>query len=259
MMAMTNHATRINPNLLKNDRERIDFLERENLKIIQSSDYFTMSLDAILLADFIRLPKRPFKYIDFCSGNGIIPMLLANRTQEHLEGIEIQADLVDMARRSLQLNGLDQQIDFYAMDLKEFQKQDHRMYDIISCNPPYFLVEDSNAIHKLNSHAIARHEIHLKMVDWVEKARQIMKDKGKLYIVHRPDRLDDLFELLLRNYFAVNRLKFIYPKNEARANMVLIEAIYRGGRHGVKVERPLIVYDDQGNYSPEMTAIYYGK
>lgn len=243
---------------LKSD-ERVDYFQREGLGIIQSPHFFNLSVDAVLLADFIRLPKGRFNYIDFCSGNGVIPLLLAHRTDQPLKGIEIQAPLVDMAQRSAQLNQLAQQVTFIQADLRTYKESKHTLYDIISCNPPYFLAENSKAIHQYNSHAIARHELTLTMNDWVKKARQMLKTKGKLFIVHRPDRLDDLMEHLLAHGFSVNRLRFAYPKLGRLANGVLIEAINQGGRQGVKVEPPLIVHTENDQYTEEMMAIYYGQ
>lgn len=238
--------------------ERIDYFKREGLGIIQSPHFFNLSVDAILLADFIKLPKPPFNYIDFCSGNGVIPLLLAHRTNQPLTGIEIQAPLVDMARRSAQMNRFDQQLKFIEADLRIYTDSNHTLYDIISCNPPYFLVENSKDTHHYSTHAIARHELTLTMEDWVKKARQMLKTKGKLFIVHRPDRLDDLMEHLLANHFSIHRLRFIYPKLNRLANGVLIEAIYQGGRQGVKIEPPIVVHKENGEYTEEMMAIYYG-
>lgn len=251
--------TMLDSSQLVHSNERVDSFLDGKVGIIQSPDYFTLSIDALLLANFIKLPKRPnFKYIDFCSGNGVIPLLLSYRTESKLEGIEIQAPLVDMARRSAELNLKDQQIDFKQGDINDIQYVPGELYDIISCNPPYFLVDDTEATHQLTSHAVARHELTLTLDQWVGKASQIMRQKGKLFIVHRPNRLDDLFEALLAYQFSVNRLQFIYPKAGMNANGVLIEAIYRGGRHGVKVEPPIIVHQDNGDYTEELMEIYNG-
>lgn len=251
--------TMLDSSQLVHSNERVDSFLDGKVGIIQSPDYFTLSIDALLLANFIKLPKRSnFKYIDFCSGNGVIPLLLSYRTEAKLEGIELQAPLVDMARRSAELNLKDQQIDFKQGDINDIQYVPGELYDIISCNPPYFLVDDTEATHQLTSHAVARHELTLTLDQWVGKASQIMRQKGKLFIVHRPNRLDDLFEALLSYQFSVNRLQFIYPKAGMNANGVLIEAIYRGGRHGVKVEPPIIVHQDNGDYTEELMEIYNG-
>lgn len=238
--------------------ERIDYLFRENRKIIQSKEYFSFSLDAVLLADFVKLPKtRAFNYLDFCTGNGIIPILLSAKTAQPLMGIEIQEELVEMAYRSVQLNQLEHQISIIQGDINHIANS-NQFYDIITCNPPYFLVEASKELHHLTSHHLARHEVTLTMDQWVVKASKLLKDKGRLYIVHRPERLDDLIETLLSNHFSIKRMKFAYPKAEMTANIVLIEAIYRGGRRGIKIEPPIIVHEANGEYTEEMKAIYFG-
>ncbi|MBS4456131.1 tRNA1(Val) (adenine(37)-N6)-methyltransferase [Aerococcaceae bacterium zg-BR33] len=240
------------------EHERIDQLIREQRQIIQSKEFFSFSLDAVLLADFVRLPnRRSFRYLDFCSGNGIIPLLLSGRTTAKLEGIELQAPLVDMAQRSIQLNQLEHQITITQGDINQLSKPSIP-YDIITCNPPYFLVESSKGLHHLSSHQLARHEVSLTMAQWIKKAGQLLRDKGRLYIVHRPERLDDLMEHLLAHQFSVHRIKFAHPKKEALANIVLIEAIYRGGRRGIRIEPPIIVHDNQHQYTKEMQAIYFG-
>lgn len=241
------------------EHERIDTLFREQRQIIQSKQFFAFSVDALLLADFVKFPsKRTFKYLDFCSGNGIIPLLLSARTNQFLEGIEYQANLVDMANRSIQLNGLEEQIKIYQGDINELTKP-LELYDMITCNPPYFLVDASKELHHLSSHQLARHEVTLTMNQWVKKASILLREKGRLYIVHRPERLDDLIEVLVKYQFSVNRLKFIHPKENKNANIVLIEAIFRGGRRGVKIEPSLTIHTDNHEYTPQMKEIYFGK
>ncbi|MBG9982867.1 tRNA1(Val) (adenine(37)-N6)-methyltransferase [Aerococcaceae bacterium DSM 111020] len=244
------------------DDERIDRLSEDGVCLIQSSSYFTMSIDAVLLADFIDFPTqshRQVHYLDFCTGNGVIPLLLTRKTKQPLLGIDIQGALIDMAKRSAILNDVQNQVTFIEQDILNYQRPRDVLYDIISCNPPYFIVDDSREVHQRSSHAIARHEIYLTMDQWVSKAKSLLKTKGKLYIVHRPNRLDDLFEALNAHQFSIHRLKFIYPKPESQANAVLIEAIAQGGRRGVKVESPLIVHNLDNTYTKEMLAIYRGE
>lgn len=239
--------------------ERVDYFMREKLDIIQSDQYFTYSVDALLLADFVPVPRNPrVRMIDFCSGNGVIPLLLSQRTQAPIVAVEIQEALVDMARRSVALNHLTDQINIIHSDLNELKKPE-KLFDIITCNPPYFVVENQHSQHRLTSHAIARHELYLTMDQWVQKASIFLKERGKLFFVHRPDRLDDIYETLLRHHFSVHRMRFIYPKAGQNAKSVLVEAIYRGGRQGVKIEPPLVVHTDENQYTPEMQAIYFGE
>lgn len=245
-------------NLIKSN-ERIDQFKREKIQLIQSPDVFNMSADAILLSDFIQLPKeKSFRYLDFCSGNGVIPLLLSVKTKQKLYGVELQEVLVDMAQRSVKLNQLEGQVEIFQGDINQLKLCDWRELDYISCNPPYFLVENSTQVHQKTPHAIARHEIYLTLEQWVSQASRMLKTKGKLFIVHRPDRLDDLTEMLLNYKFSLNRIKFVYPKLNMNANIVLIEAIKHGGRRGVKIEPPLVVHRDDNSYTDQMMAVYYG-
>lgn len=238
--------------------DRVDVFTREGLYLIQSPKYFTASLDAFLLAQFVQLPKRRgFHYLDFCSGNGVIPILLSSRTQAPLAGIEIQADLVDMGRRSIALNGLTQQVSLVQGDIKSLARPRDFLYDVISCNPPHFSLDHSHKTHHLTSHAIARHEVLLTLEDWIGKARQILKTKGKLFFVHRPQRLDQITAVLLHHGFAIHRVQFVHSFAGSEAKLVLVEAIYQGGRQGVKVLPALTVHQADGSYTEEMLAIYY--
>lgn len=239
--------------------ERVDAFIRENLQIIQSPHYFSFSADAILLAEFAHVPRRATaRIMDFCSGNGVIPILLSKRTQANIDAVEYQTPLVDMAQRSARLNGLEARLNFMQADLNELSRPAH-LYDLITCNPPYFSVENKQSQHHLTSHAIARHEIYLTLEQWVQKARLFLKDKGKLCCVYRPDRLDDLMETLLRHGFSIHRMRFAHPKAHLPAKVVLVEAIYRGGRQGVIIEPPIIIYETDNTYTAEMQAIYYGE
>lgn len=238
--------------------ERLDIFVREKLHIIQSSHYFAYSVDAVLLAEFARVPRRASaRIIDFCSGNGAVALLLSAKTQAVIDTVELQAPLVEMAQRSVALNGLSEQIVVRQADLNELSRPD-QLYDVVTCNPPYFSLDKQQTQHHLTSHAIARHEICLTLAQWVKKAALFLKEKGKLYCVYRPDRLDDLMEMLLSQGFGVHRIQFAYAKANQTAKVVLVEAIYQGGRAGVKIEPPIIIYNDDNTYTEQMRAIYYG-
>lgn len=246
-------------NQLVHPGERVDYFIREQLDIIQSDQFFTFSVDAILLANFASVQRNPkTRLMDFCSGNGVIPLLLSQRTQGTIKAVEIQPELVDMARRSVTMNGLDEQIEIIETDLNELSKP-KQLFDMITCNPPFFVVESHKDQHKLTSHRIARHELYVTMDQWIHKASVLLREKGKLVFVHRPERLDDIFETLLRHQFSVHRIKFVHPKAGHNAKSVLVEAIYRGGRQGVKIEPALVVHTEENQYTPEMQAIYFGE
>jgi tRNA1(Val) A37 N6-methylase TrmN6 len=237
--------------------ERMDDLLTHRLHIIQSPDVFSFSMDAVLLARFIAVPPRG-KVMDLCTGNGVIPILLSTRTSASIEGVEIQERLAHMAERSVQINELQSQITIRNQDLKELPLQgEHGTYDAVTVNPPYMPM-NGNEI-KLNMHqAMARHEIGCTLEDVVRTAAGLLKNGGKLAMVHRPHRLVDIV-LMMRQYgVEPKRIRFVHPRRHMEANMVLVEGI-RGGKPEARVLPPLIVYNDQNEYVPEIMDIYYGQ
>lgn len=235
--------------------ERIDYLVNNGLKIIQSREVFSFSMDAVLLAKFANVPRRG-KVVDLCTGTGVIPLLMSPRTQASILGIEIQERLYDMATRSVRLNQLEQQIHIQLGDLKELpQKYGDGHFDYLTCNPPYMAAGgDTN----LNPHiAIARHEILCTLEDVVRISSRIVRSGGKVAYVHRPSRLVDLLMLMREYRIEPKRLQLVHPRKDQEANMVLVEGIRDGGKE-LKLLPPLIVYNSDGEYTDEMKTIYEG-
>lgn len=235
--------------------ERIDHLINHGLKIIQSREVFSFSMDAVLLARFANVPKKG-KIIDLCTGTGVIPLLISPRTKAEIRGIEIQERLYDMAHRSVTMNGLEQQIQLIQGDLKELPQQyGDGYFDYLTCNPPYMPAGgDTN----LNPHiAIARHEIMCTLEDVVRISSRIVRSGGKVAYVHRPSRLVDLLMLMREYRIEPKRLQLVHPRKDQEANMVLVEGIRDGGKE-LKLLPPLIVYNEHGEYTKEMKSIYEG-
>lgn len=241
-----------------NTDERIDYADKDQtLKIIQSDEVFSFSLDAVLLANFTYVPIKRGKILDLGTGNGIIPLLLSRKSKAKIIGIDIQKRLVDMANRTVELNKLDEQITIMHHDLKKLQSilpQSH--FDLITCNPPYFATDAPTEYNKNEYLTIARHEVHCTLEDVIRACKLHVRPGGKVSIVHRPDRLVDLLTLF-RNYrLEPKRLQFVYPKVGKDANMVLIEGI-RDGKTGLKMLPPLYIYNDDGTYTKEAREIIY--
>lgn len=239
-----------------NEQERVDDLLTHDLHIIQSDEVFSFSMDAVLLARFAPVPKYG-KILDLCTGNGVIPLLLSTRTEAEIEGIEIQPRLADMARRSVEMNGLSHRIQIREGDLRELVKvTGHGVYDAITVNPPYMPVTTGEV--KLNAHqAIARHEIHCSLEDVAVAAMRLVRPGGKVSMVHKPQRLGEILTVLRQYRLEPKVIRFVHPRAGAEANMVLIEAL-RDGKPDVRVLPPLIVYNENGEYCEEIMNIYYG-
>ncbi len=239
--------------------ERIDQLYANDRKIIQSDEVFSFSLDAVLLANFPRIPKRG-KIVDLCAGNGAVGLFLSQRTSAEIIQIELQERLADMAKRSILLNELEQQMTVHTLDLKDsLTAVQHDSVDLVVCNPPYFVDAPD---HKKNPNphlAIARHEITTTLDQVIKSSSQLLKTTGRLALVHRPERFLAILETMTKYNIIPKRVQFVYPKADKDANILLIEGIKGGKKEGFIVSPPLFTHDQNGAYSTEMHAMLYGE
>jgi len=235
--------------------ERIDDLERNGYRIIQSGKGFCFGMDAVLLSGFANV-REGENVIDLGCGTGIIPILLEAKTKgEHFTGLEIQEESAHMAKRSVALNKLEEKIDIVWGDLKEADRIFGKAsFSVVTANPPY--MNDMHGIKNPDDKlAIARHEVKCTLEDVVSQAAALLKPKGRLYMVHRPHRLTEIIDTCKRYNIEPKRIRFVHPYKDKDANMVLIEG-FRGGRPMTKVEPPLIVYKPDGSYTEEILRIY---
>ncbi|MBW5449063.1 methyltransferase [Cohnella sp. CFH 77786] len=238
--------------------ERLDHLLTQELKIIQSPEVFSFSMDAVLLARFAGVPPRG-KVLDFCTGNGVIPILLSTRTEAAIEGVEIQPRLADMAKRSVELNGLGDRIRILESDLREWPEDSALIgtYDAVTVNPPYMPVGTGEL--KDNPHlAMARHEIGCTLDDVTAACSRALRKGGRVSMVHRPARLADILASMRKHRLEPKRIRFVHPRLSGEANMVLVEAA-KDGRPEARLLPPLIVYGEGGAYTGELLDVFYGR
>lgn len=242
-----------------NEHERIDQLYAQDIQIIQSSNVFSFSLDAVLLANFPNIPKKG-RIVDLCAGNGAVGLFVSKKTQAHIDQVELQEKLADMAQRSIALNELSEQMTVHQIDLKDSLKHlPADSVDLLLCNPPYF-ENIPTGVKNPNPHlAIARHEIHTNLDEVLDVSSRLLKMNGRFAMVHRPDRFLEILEKMQAYRLAPKRVQFVYPKAGKDANILLIEGIKDGKTTGFKVLPPLITYDDAGQYTPAIRAMLYGK
>ncbi|EKQ50441.1 MULTISPECIES: tRNA1(Val) (adenine(37)-N6)-methyltransferase [unclassified Clostridium] len=236
--------------------ETLDDLQLKGLNLIQKKDGFKFGIDAVLLSDFASI-KNKHKVIDLCTGTGIIPFLIYGKYEpQSIYGLEIQEDMVDMAKRSAKLNSLEERIHFLHEDLKnkDFLKQLDK-FDVVTVNPPYKL-NSSGIINPNDKLAIARHEILCNLEDVISASRILLKDNGRIFMVHRPERLADIITLMRKYRIEPKRIRMIHPKVGKAPNIVLVEGQRDGGAY-LKWEAPLYVYDDNGQYTREIDSIYW--
>ncbi len=235
--------------------ERLDDLQCKGYQIIQDPKRFCFGVDAVFLSNFVTV-KRGGRILDLGTGTGIIPILLAAKTEAaHITGLEIQKESAEMAARSVQLNGLEERITITEGDIKEAADIfSAASFDVITSNPPYMTHEHGleNAYEPKN---IARHEILCNLEDVVRAAARLVKPGGSFFMIHKPFRLAEIFGMLMQYKLEPKHMRLIYPYVEKEPTMVMIEAV-RGGRSRIKIEPPLIVYQEKGVYTEEVRRMY---
>lgn len=236
-------------------KERLDELQRNGYRIIQNPDRFCFGMDAVLLSGFAQV-KPDGTVLDLGTGTGIIPILLEAKTPAaHLTGLEIQEESADMARRSVELNGLSSKIDIVTGDIKEADRLfPSASFDVVTCNPPY-MVDSHGLKNPEEPKAIARHELLCTLEDVISKAAVLLKPGGHFFLVHRPFRLAEIITTMAQYKLEPKRMQLVYPFVDKEPNMVLIEGV-RGGKPRMTVEKPLIIYSEPGVYMPEIYDIY---
>ncbi|MBO6283954.1 MAG: tRNA1(Val) (adenine(37)-N6)-methyltransferase [Pseudobutyrivibrio sp.] len=237
------------------DNERLDDLQIKGYKIIQHPDKFCFGMDAFLLSAFATVNEGE-KALDLGTGTGILPILLeAKNTGEHYTGLEIQPESVEMARRSVLYNDLQERIDIIEGDIKEasmiFGKAS---MEVVTSNPPY-MTNHHGLKNPNDAKAIARHELLCSLDDVIRESAAVLKPRGRAYFVHRPSRLVEIFEAMRKYRLEPKRMRLVYPYVDKEPNMVLVEGV-RGGGAQLTVEPPLIVYDAPGEYTEEILKIY---
>ena len=231
--------------------ERLDdILGYKGLKIYQNSNFFSFSLDSVILANYSDVRLRDKKIVDFCTGNGVVPMILSRRTNSNIIGVEVQDKLCDLANKSIEYNKLNDRIDIICSDVKDFSRKHINEFDLVLCNPPYFKVEDNSTFNDSYEKKIARHEVLINLDEICECAKKVLKDNGKFCIVHRSDRLMDVLEAFKSNKIEPKRIKFVYDNIEKESTLILVEG-QKCGKVGLKVDKPLVLYNLDGSITEE--------
>lgn len=235
--------------------ERIDDLQFQGLKLIQDDECFCFGVDAILLSHFARYTPSDVT-VDLCSGNGIVAVLLAGKTKaKKIYAVEIQEKLASLAKRSIELNNLSDRVEVICDNLKNIGNHlEKSCADVVTVNPPYF--QNGGAIkNKKDEKMLARHEISCNLEDVISVSSAVLKTGGHFFMVHKPERLVDIFCLMRKYEIEPKRLCMVHPSVRKKANIVLIEGVYKGGRE-LKMCEPLYVFDEDGKYTKEIDEIY---
>ncbi len=227
-------------------------LAYSHMKIIQRKDMFNFSLDTVLLSHFCTINKNTTRIIDFGTNNAAIPLLLSIRTKACIVGIEIQQEAVELAKRNIALNHLENQIIIKEANIKNYQDD---KFQLVVCNPPFFKVDEQSHVNDNQYLKIARHEIEIDLEGIIKNAARLLDNKGRFALIHRPDRLIEIISLMKKYDIEPKRLRFVYPKVQRDCHMVLIEGMYKGNS-GLKIEPPLYAHEEDGSYSGEVRKMF---
>ena len=241
------------------ENERIDDLEFKNLKIIQNKNGFCFGMDSVLLSDFDKNIKKDSKVLDLGTGTGIIPILLCGKTElKKIIGVEIQEEVAKMAKRSVVLNNLEERFEVINKNILELNTiYENQTFDVIVTNPPY-KKKNTGIINENEKKIISRHEITAELEDFIKVSKDLLKDKGEFYMVHRPERLVDIISLMRKYNIEPKILRFVCPNEEKEPNLILIKGV-KNAKTFLKIEKNLIVYNKNGQYTEEILKIYNKK
>jgi tRNA1(Val) A37 N6-methylase TrmN6 len=235
-----------------------DLLGYEDLKIVQNPEWFSFSLDSVLLPNFVTLNKDVKNILDLGTGNAPIPMILSTLTDKaNIYGIEIQKDVYEMAKESIEINKLESRIKLINDDMKKLDQYfEANFFDVIVSNPPYFKLEELSKKNEDEHKTIARHEEKINLSELVAIAKKYLNNNGVFAMVHRTDRLIEIIEEMRKNNIEPKKIQLIYPKKNTNSNMVLIEG-KKNGKPGLIIKEPLFIHDDTGEYLDDIKKLFF--
>lgn len=238
------------------DNERIDDLQLNNLKIIQNKDGFCFGIDSVLLSDFAKEIPSNSKVLDLGTGTGILGILLCGKTKlSKIYGIDIQADVCNMASRSIKLNNLEDRFEIINKNIKDLKDIfEENTFDSIVSNPPY-KKDNSGLKNESKTKLISRHEITASLEDFINISSYLLKNNCSLYMVHRPERLADLFYLLRKYNLEPKKLRLVQSYFDSKPKLFLVKAT-KNAKSFLNIEAPLVIYNKDGSYTDEILQIY---
>lgn len=238
------------------ETEKIEDLQCKGYKLIQNKESFCYGIDSVLLSHFAKEMKKGSKVADLGTGNGVIGILLCAKTElANIVGIEVQQESYELAKKNIQYNKLEERFQVIQGNIKEIkQLLPRESMDVVVSNPPY--KKASTGLTNGNpSKTIARHEITATLDDFFQATSYLLKDKGVFYLVHRPDRLVDIFESAHKYHLEPKNMQLVYPKIDRQPNLVLLKMV-KNARTELRIDKPLIIYSQDGDYSEEIKEIY---
>lgn len=239
--------------LIKAD-EQIDDLQLNGKKIIQKKSGFCFGIDAVLLANFVKYKKNS-TIADLGTGTGIIPILINEKSEiNKIYALEIQTPIAQMAQRSMELNNIQDKVKVLNVDLKQATNYiEKQSLDIVVTNPPYMQKDKLTSDNEMQK--ISRNEIYCTIDDVMKTASELLKYGGKLFMIHRPTRLCDIFVAGRKYLLEPKELKMVYPKVGKPSNLVLI-SFTKNAKSELRMLEPLFIHKEDGSYTKEVENIY---
>ncbi len=218
-----------------------DIVGYKNRKIIQMEKMQSLSLDSLILSNFVAINRNVKNILDIGTGIGVIPLIISLRTSAHIDGVELQKELSEIADRNVKMNKLDKQISIICDDIKNFScYKDINFYDVIVCNPPFF---NDGKISSNKLKAQSRHEETIKLNEIFKISKKLLKNKGRFAIVFRVERLMEVLDLYYQNKIMPKKIVFIHHEKTKEAKLFFIEGI-KNGMPGLKIEPPFVLYEN---------------
>ena len=231
-----------------------DILGYKDLSIYQDPDFFCFSLDSVILANYSNIRLRDNNIIDLGCGNGVIPLILSKRTNKEIYGVEIQKKSYDLAIESIKYNNLENRINIINSDIADLDNSYNEFFDLVLCNPPYFKINDKSFLNLSKEKQIARHELTMNLDKLFSVSKNILKNNGNIVIVHRPERLLEIFDTMRKYNIEPKRVKFVYENINKDSTLVLVEG-QKCGKLGLKIDNPLVMYNIDGSETIEYQSL----
>ncbi len=243
-------------NIKLKENERIDDLEFKNLKIIQDIEGFCFGIDSVLLSDFAKNIKKDSRVLDLGTGTGIISILLCGKTNlKKIVGVEVQKEVYDMACRSAKLNNIEDRFEIVNENIIKLENIfEKNSFDVIVTNPPY-KEQNTGVVNEDEKKLISRHEVLANLEDFIKVSATFLKDKGEFYMVHRPERMVDIFSLMRKYKIEPKEVRLVFSNEKTPPKMILVKGVKNGGKY-LKFRENLYVYKEDGSYTDEVLKIY---
>lgn len=226
----------------------------KGLSIHQHESGYRFSMDAVLLATYVHM-QRAERVLDIGSGSGIVGLLLARRYEgARVTLLELQEGLYELAKRNIEQNGLTQRVEVIQGDLREMPAG-LRDFDLVVSNPP-FRRPESGRLSEGGERSIARHELTMTLEGLLRAAAGALRQRGRFVMVYSAERLADVMSVMRQERIEPKCVRFAHGRVGSEARMVLVEGV-KDGSPGVRVEAPLIIYEEDGQtYTPEVLGFY---